>query len=219
LRSGRYAAMRRLLAATQSTLAAVVLIAGALPAAGAQPSPEQTVLRAIFTEKAVDPSLFAASFTAQVPVATVQSTVDTLKTQLGGLSSIKKAGSDQELLFAKGSLLASIVLDSQGKITSLLLHDEIDAANQAALERVLRADHVSTDWFAPSFLAQVAAAKIDEILAQMRSQEGAFQRVEVRDGSYYSVFEKDESRTTISLDAAGKIQALLFRPFAAKGSS
>jgi hypothetical protein len=219
LRSGRYAAMRHLLAAIQSTLAAVVLIAGALPGAGAQPSPEQTVLRAIFTKKAVDPSLFAASFTAQVPVATVQSTVDTLKTQLGGLSSIKKAGSDQELLFANGSLLASIVLDSQGKITGLLLHDEIDAANQAALERVLRADHVSADWFAPSFLAQVPAAKIDEILAQMRSQEGAFQRVEVRDGSYYSVFEKDESRTTISLDAAGKIQALLFRPFAAKGSS
>ncbi len=211
--------MRRVIRVVHCVLAGAALPAAAASGALAKDSAQETVLKAIFNAKSVDPNLFAAGFTQEVPVGTVQSIVDTCKAQLGQLDSIEKSGDDQELLFANGSLKASVVLNSAGKITGLLLHDQIDASNQAALERVLRADHVSTEWFALSFLAQVPASKMDDILAQMRSQEGAFQRVEVRNGSYYSVFEKDESRTTIALDAEGKIQALFFRPFAAKGSS
>ncbi len=195
-----------------SAFATALLIVAATSAGGAAPSAQQSVLKAIFTAKTVDPQLFAASFTAQVPVSSVQSIVETFKAQLGELSSIEAAGSDEELVFSKGSLLATVALDAQGKITGLLLHDEVDAANQAALERVLRADRVSADWFAPSFLAHVPAAQVDDVLAQIRLELGAFRRVTVRNGSYYSVFEKGESRTNVMIDTTGKINALLFRP-------
>jgi hypothetical protein len=194
-----------------SAFATALLIVAATSAGGATPSAQQSVLKAIFTAKTVDPQLFAASFTAQVPVSSVQSIVETFKAQLGELSSIEAAGSDEELV-SKGSLLATVALDAQGKITGLLLHDEVDAANQAALERVLRADRVSADWFAPSFLAHVPAAQVDDVLAQIRLELGAFRRVTVRNGSYYSVFEKGESRTNVMIDTTGKINALLFRP-------
>jgi hypothetical protein len=122
----------------------------------------------------------------------VQATVDAYKVQLGKLNSITLIGGDQELAFANGSLLASIVLDAQGKIAGLLLQDEVDAANQAALERVLRAANVSADWFSPNFLAQIPVTQIDTVLAGFRSQQGAFRRVVVRTVVLFRLRERRE---------------------------
>jgi beta-lactamase class A len=83
---------------------------------------------------------------------------------------------------------------------------------QAALERLLRAEHASADWFAPSFLALVPVDRIDAVTAQLRAVGGAFARVEKRGGAYYAVFEKGASRTQVSLDGQGRFTGLLFGP-------
>lgn len=187
--------------------------------ARAQVTPEQGAIQRMFQAKTLDASLFADTFTAQLPVATLQSIVDAFRRQLGDLSSVVKSGDGYELTFPKGSLRAKIALDSSGKVTGLLFSDEVSDANRAALERVLRADHPSPEWFADSFLGHVPATQLDATLAQIRGQEGKFVRVETRDGSYYSVFEKAENQTQIMLDAAGKITTLFLGPPTTKTSS
>jgi beta-lactamase class A len=195
----------------------VALLVLAAPAIAA--TPEQTALESMFHAKAVDPSLFAETFTAQVPVSTVQGLIDGYRRRFGELRSVAKDGSDYQLTFPKGSLRATINLDSNGKIAGLLFHDEVSDADRAALERVLKADHVSPEWFADSFLAQVPVVQLDAGLAQIRAQEGKFAKVEVRNGSYYSVFEKGENKTQIALDSAGKITTLFLGPPTARTSS
>jgi beta-lactamase class A len=187
--------------------------------ASAQVPREQVILQTLFSEKTIDASLFATAFTDRVPLSTVQTLVDGYRQRLGELKSVAKDTPDYQLTFASGSLRATIALDAAGKIATLILHDEVSATNAAALEKVLRAEKVSSDWFAPSFLAQVPAAALDAGLGQMRTQWGGFVRIELRNGAYYSVFEKGESHTQISLDSDGKITLLYLAPFTVRTSS
>lgn len=206
----------RLFGLTSGVIAAMLFV---LSPARAQTPAEQAVLQKMFQGKALDASMFADSLTAQLPIATLQSIVDGFRRQLGDLKSVVKSGDGYDLTFPKGSLRAKIVLDSSGKVSGLLFSDELSDANRAALEQVLRADHPSPEWFADSFLGHVPATQLDATLAQIRGQEGKFVRVETRDGSYYSVFEKAENKTQIMLDAAGKISTLFLGPPTAKTSS
>lgn len=81
---------------------------------------------------------------------------------------------------------------------------------QAAVERLLRAEHASADWFTADFLAQVPLGRIDAVMAQYRTQGGAFERVESRDGVLYAVFAKGEAKTQVVLDSQGRFTGLLF---------
>ncbi len=178
------------------------------PAPGSAPA----IVRALFAEKSVDASLFAGSFTAQVPIATVQTIVDGYRTRLGTFGSVEPAGSDFAVVFEHGSVLASIALDASGKITGLLLHDEISPALRAALERFLGTKTVSADWFSAAFLAQVPAAQIQSLADQLRAQEGAFLRLDERERRYVAVFEKATNPIFGSLDNAGRFVALRIGP-------
>jgi hypothetical protein len=192
----------------------LVLIGVALTgAAYGQADPGVTLLERMFHETAIDPGMFATSFTESVPVKQVQGYVDDVRNRLGSLTSAKKDADEYQLAFAKGSLRATLILDSSGKVIGLRFHDEVSDADRAALERVLRADHVSSDWFTAAFMDEVSTATLDGILAKFRADEGAFTRVDVRGGAFYSVFAKGASRTQITTDANGKIVTLFFAPF------
>lgn len=82
---------------------------------------------------------------------------------------------------------------------------------RTALERLLAADRVLAQWFAPSFLAQVAAAQVEQVVAELKRAHGAYQRVE-GDGpvEYVGVFERAVVPVQIALDAEGRISGLRF---------
>lgn len=183
----------------------------------ADPAADQAALQKMFQGATLDASLFADSFTAQVSIATMQSLIDGFRHNLGDLKSVAKSGDGYLLTFSKGSLRAKGLTLDAGEVTGLFFSDEVSDANRAALERVLRAAHSSPDWFSASFLEHVPATQLDATMAQIRAQEGNFVRVETRDGSYYSVFEKAENRTQIMLDADGKIGTLFLGPAATRG--
>jgi hypothetical protein len=171
----------------------------------------------MFESQAIHPAVLSAAFTAQLAATALQPIVDGFRTRLGALKSIEKSGTAYSLTFAKGTLRASIALDGQGKVSSLVLSDEVSDADTAALQRVLTAQHVSADWFAPSFLAQAPASQLDAGLSHVQAAEGKFVKVDVRDGRYYAVYEKAANPAQIMLDDAGRIDLLYLGAPAAPG--
>jgi hypothetical protein len=119
---------------------------------------------------------------------------------------------DFAVVFEHGSVLATIAVDGSGKITGLLLHDEISPALRAALERFLRAQTISANWFSAAFLAQVPAPQIQSLSDQVRAQEWPFLRLDERDRRYVAVFEKAANPIFGSLDDAGRFVALRIGP-------
>jgi beta-lactamase class A len=105
-------------------------------------------------------------------------------------------------------VLATMTLDAAGKVSSLVLHDETSDAVRRALERFFTQQPARADWFAPAFLAAIPIDQIATITAQLVAQEGAFERLEVRDGTYYAVFAKAENHVIAALDAEGRFTTL-----------
>ena len=213
-----------LFARSLRTLALFAMVALALTtAATAQsPSPDpQAALVTVFTSPHVDGSPFAASFLAQVPLTTVQAVLDDYRQRLGNVSMIRPTTyqPDYVITFARGTVLATVSLDASGKITLLRLHDETSESNRAAIVRLLSAGTPQAAWFAPSFLSSVPLTQVAAIVAQVDTQEGAFERLEVRDGAYFAVFAKFENHVLAKTDAQGRFTELLLRPPGPLGTS
>ena len=86
-----------------------ILVPALAPAgSSAQASPEQAVVHAMFTSPTVDPSAFAAAFTQQIPVATVQALIDGYRKRFGAVKSVGKAADDYLVTFANGTVLTTI---------------------------------------------------------------------------------------------------------------
>ncbi len=177
----------------------------------ADPARDKPVLQAMFDKPKLDAARFSSTFTDAVPLENVQTAIDTYRGSLGALQSIAPVGPDELLTFARGTLRASTAYDASGKITGLLFHDEISAANRAALERLLRATKADPAWFSAQFIAHVGADQLGGLIDRLHATAGTFQRVDIRDGSYVSVFSKGAYPTNVSTDAAGKIDNLAFR--------
>jgi beta-lactamase class A len=201
------------------SLAILVALGAPRGAAAQSADTKATILTALFSAKSVDAGAFDASFTAQVPPATLQSIVDDFRMRLGKLTSVRPQGSDYALTFERGGLIATIGLDAAGKVSSLLLHDETSEADRKALERFFTERPVQPGWFSAAFLAAVPIEQIRSILDQLTAQEGAFERVEVRDGAYYAIFAKAENHVLVALDADGKFTTLRLLPPVARASN
>jgi len=82
---------------------------------------------------------------------------------------------------------------------------------EAALVRVLTAPREQSAWFAPAFLAQVSAARIEQVVAGVKARFGPYQAVASRpDGSYLVTFARGTVQAQIHLDGQGRIDGLLF---------
>ncbi len=68
------------------------------------------------------------------------------------------------------------------------------------------------EWFAPRFLQQVSAEQVARIVAQLKQQYGAFERVEGEGTEYEVILERAIVPTRIALDAEGRIIGLFFSP-------
>ncbi|HEY4441203.1 MAG TPA: serine hydrolase [Candidatus Elarobacter sp.] len=80
------------------------------------------------------------------------------------------------------------------------------------VDAMLRTGHADPAWFSASFLAQVPASKIDEIVAQLTAALGKYQSTDGANGTYTAHFEKGADLVLVHLDAANKIDGLFFRP-------
>ena len=197
--------MRRLFSAF--ALAATLGFGGA-PAAGATaPQPSDALVK-LFAQSSVDPSLFAGTF--PIPVTDVDAFVKSYVARIGAPTTVAPDGAGYDLTSPRGSIKADIKLDQQGKISSLLFHDELSQDNYAALLRVLSADTVVPDWFEPSYLHDVPTHKLVSLLADMHAKLGKLVRIETRDRKYVAVFEHGESHAQISADIDDRIDYLAF---------
>ena len=83
-------------------------------------------------------------------------------------------------------------------------------APAVALERLLLAEPIRDEWFAPSFLAAVPLLRVQSVLADVKQTFGRLRRVEPEGGEYLVVLERGSIVTRINLDAQGRIAGLFF---------
>jgi hypothetical protein len=83
---------------------------------------------------------------------------------------------------------------------------------RSRLETMLRNGHADPAWFSAGFLAQIPASKIDDVIVNLKSSLGAFEKVEVVQTKFVAYFAKGTDDVTIQLDADNKIDLLLFKP-------
>jgi beta-lactamase class A len=79
----------------------------------------QAALQRLFTSDHIDQNWFAQVFLQQVSAAQVETIVGQLKAQLGAFQSVKPEGTKYRVAFQRGDDIASIALDSTGRITGL----------------------------------------------------------------------------------------------------
>lgn len=89
---------------------------------------------------------------------------------------------------------------------------------EQALERLFRERPVQAEWFAPSFLARVSAAQVEQVVAQLVAALGAFERVEPEGADWLVVLERGVVPTKVVLDAQGRFAGLLFQAPRARAS-
>lgn len=77
---------------------------------------------------------------------------------------------------------------------------------------MLRTGHADPAWFSQSFLEQVPASKVDETIASLTAQLGAYQSLEFAKTKFVAHFAKGTDDVLIHLDAEDKIDGLFFRP-------
>jgi hypothetical protein len=80
------------------------------------------------------------------------------------------------------------------------------------IDTMLRTGHADPAWFSDSFLAQIPASKVDEIVASLTPTLGKYERVEFTPDAFIAHFDKGTDNVLIHLDADNKIDGLLFKP-------
>lgn len=79
---------------------------------------------------------------------------------------------------------------------------------EQALARVMQQTPAQEAWFAPSFLAQIPIAKVNEIVKQYEGTLGAFVRADASADGFTLVMEKGTAPSKIQLDGEGRIDGL-----------
>lgn len=87
------------------------------------------------------------------------------------------------------------------------------------VDTMLRTGHADPAWFSASFLAQVPASKLDEIIASITNSLGKYESVEFTPAKFIAHFASGTDDILIHLDAENKIDGLLFRPPVATAKS
>ncbi|WP_299492876.1 serine hydrolase [Acaryochloris sp. IP29b_bin.137] len=121
---------------------------------------------------------------------------------------------------AYGVLLLSLLMTASGVgVSPKGFANPQPAASQAApqtpqgkmLARLFTSSVVLANWFAPSFLAQVAAPQVQTIINNMKQQLGPYQGIREEGTGFGVVFEKGIVPTRLVLNQQGLISGLLFQ--------
>ncbi len=90
---------------------------------------------------------------------------------------------------------------------------------KAALERLFTDEQIQADWFAPSFLAQIPIAQVQNIIRSLLAELGNYQEIQSKETDFLVIFERGLIPSNIALDDRGKITGLFFHPPRSKGMS
>jgi len=90
---------------------------------------------------------------------------------------------------------------------------------RSRIDTMLRTGHADSTWFSATFLAQIPASKVDEVITGLKSTLGEYKLVEFTPAKFVAHFAKGTEDVIIHLDADDKIDGLLFRPPALAASS
>lgn len=82
---------------------------------------------------------------------------------------------------------------------------------KAAIDQLIRAKQIQADWFTPTFLNQVAASQVQQIITDLKSSLGSYKGVQAEEKDYLILFERGSVPTKIALDSDGRIASLLFQ--------
>lgn len=81
---------------------------------------------------------------------------------------------------------------------------------QAVISQIFTLPSVDASWFAPSFLAQVPATQVQQIVDTIKAQLGSYKGSQPSGTQYIASFDKGTLPIDITLDAQGRISGLLF---------
>jgi beta-lactamase class A len=90
---------------------------------------------------------------------------------------------------------------------------------RSRVDTMLRTGHADPAWFSASFLAQIPASYVDQVIAGLTKRLGAYQSVEFTPEKFVAHFSGGTDDVLIHLDADSKIDGLLFRPPVVKTAS
>lgn len=191
----------------------------AQPAArdSAQQEAAQQLLTRVFGPETVDAALFAPEFLAQVPAAALTRSLAEVRAGFGSFVRVDVSGAVPQVVYERGALnVTQFAVNGQGLITALVVAPappQGTAQSAALLTRVFGPQRVDAALFAPSFLAQVPATALGDLLAGFREQFGAFVRVDVSGPLPQVVYERGVLNVTqFTVDGQGLITALVVAP-------
>jgi hypothetical protein len=192
---------------------AAALAAAALPRIGAaQTMSVPDAIARLFNAPDAQPAWFSAAFLAAVPIEKVQTIIAGIKANLGAYQSAALIRGRYTLTFARGSIRADAALDEGGAFTTLLVNNMISTDAMDRITALLRSDTVPAAWFSDQFLTVAPVERTDALIARMKTQFGAYQRLAPStDGSYIATFANGAVDVSIHLSADGKIDGLLFK--------
>lgn len=89
---------------------------------------------------------------------------------------------------------------------------QMQISPQAALERLFTSPKIESDWFATSFLNQVPLPLVQQTIAQLQTDLGAYQRVQPEGDRYLVIFARGRVGVQIVLNSQNQIIGLSIRP-------
>ncbi|HBB34343.1 MAG TPA: serine hydrolase [Cyanobacteria bacterium UBA8803] len=89
---------------------------------------------------------------------------------------------------------------------------QMQLSPQAALERLFNTPQLQSDWFAPIFLDQIPLTQIQQVIAELQQDLGAYQRIELQGDRYLIIFERGQAAAQIFLNSQSQIAGLSIRP-------
>ncbi|HEY2474671.1 MAG TPA: hypothetical protein VGI19_07690 [Candidatus Cybelea sp.] len=107
------------------------------------------------------------------------------------------------------ALLAFCLLASTGPAGTQTSPTDVE---KTRLEMMLRTGHADASWFSTGFLSQIPVTMVDDVIANVEGTLGSFQKVEYVKPKFVAYFAKGTDEVSIELDAANKIDLLLFTP-------
>jgi D-alanyl-D-alanine-carboxypeptidase/D-alanyl-D-alanine-endopeptidase len=117
-----------------------------------------------------------------------------------------------------GRTVPAVRLDERGNPVVAQLSSPSPSASSPAIQlarsridMMLRTGHADPSWFSASFLAQIPASRVDEVIASITKTLGAYQSVEFTPEKFIAHFEKRAADVFIHLDADLKIDELVFK--------
>ena len=109
-------------------------------------------------------------------------------------------------------VLAQLAPNPKQPATHISSTQPMQLSPQAALERLFTVSPVQSEWFAPLFLNQIPLTQIQQLIAELQKNLGAYQQIKSEGDRFFAIFERGRVAAQITLNRQGQIAGLLLQP-------